>query len=51
MKMGFANLFLVDSIGRSGGLKVFWKGTVNCSIIDYSQKHIDLVFYERTITT
>lgn len=49
VKMGFANCFSVDRAGRSGGLAVFWKRTVDCSIFGYSQNHIDLVFKENNL--
>lgn len=47
LKLGFVYCFSVDCIGRSGGLAVFWKRTMDCSITGYSHNHIDLVFHER----
>lgn len=38
-------------MGRSGGLAVFWKSTVDCNISGYSRNHIDLVFKESNIAT
>lgn len=32
----------VNCVGRSGGLCVLWKSTAVCSILTYSQHHIDL---------
>ncbi|XP_074374197.1 uncharacterized protein LOC141714582 [Apium graveolens] len=42
VKLGFAQGFSVVRIGRSGGLALFWKTNVDCSIMGYSQNHIDL---------
>lgn len=41
-KLGFTHSFDVDSIGRGGGLAVFWKRRFSCSVVDYSQNFIDL---------
>ncbi|XP_074324401.1 uncharacterized protein LOC141661315 [Apium graveolens] len=49
IKLGFSNCFSVDRIGRSGGLTVFWKMSAKCSIVGYSQNHVDLVFTENNI--
>lgn len=49
IKLGFSNCFSVDRIGRSGGLAVFWKRSAECSIVGYSQNHVDLVFTENNI--
>lgn len=51
IRMGFVSCFSVDRIGRSGGLAVFWKQNVNCSVFSYSQNHIDLVFDENNVAT
>jgi len=39
--LGFDSCFTVNRQGRSGGLVLFWKSTVNCSITNYSNNHID----------
>lgn len=49
IKFGFAQGFSVDRVGRSGGLAVFWRNNVDCSITGYSQNHIDLVFNENNV--
>lgn len=46
IKLVFVRCFSVDCIGRSGGLAVFWKSAVDCSITGYSSHHIDLEFSE-----
>ncbi|XP_074363910.1 uncharacterized protein LOC141704586 [Apium graveolens] len=45
-KLGFSNYFSVDRQGRGGGLAVFWKHNVRCSIFVSSQNHIDVVIKE-----
>ena len=39
--LGFNKSFAVSSLGRSGGLGVFWNEEINLEIIGYSQCHID----------
>lgn len=46
---GFDQCFLVDRVGRSGGLGVLWKRHVQCQITGYSQNHIDVVFSENNM--
>ena len=41
-KLGFCNFFSVDRQGRGGGLAVFWRRNVVCSVVDSSQNHIDI---------
>lgn len=45
-KLGFSNYFSVDRQGRGGGLAVFWKHNVRCSVFDSSQNHIDVIMKE-----
>lgn len=47
--LGFANSFVVDRVGRSGGLSIFLRVNVDCSISSYSQNHIDVIFSERNL--
>lgn len=49
VKLGYDNCFSVDKVGRSGGLAVFWKNSMNCSISGYSRNHIDLVVVENNV--
>lgn len=46
MKIGFSEFYSVDRIGRSGGLAVFWKRNVRCTVMEASQNHIDLKINE-----
>lgn len=40
--LGYNCCFSVERQGRSGGLALYWKSTVNCSISNYSNNHIDV---------
>lgn len=42
IKLGFANVFSVDRVGRSGGIVVFWNQKAECSVTGYSQNHMIL---------
>jgi len=42
-RLGFAGLFVVDPIGRSGGLALFWKDVQSLEIFNYSRSHIHAV--------
>jgi hypothetical protein len=39
-RLGFDCLFVVDPVGRSGGLALFWKKSANIEIYNYSRYHI-----------
>lgn len=45
-KIGYSNFFSVDRYGRSGGLVVFWRNNIRCSVVDSSQNHIDITVKE-----
>ena len=40
-KMGFRNMFVVDCVGRSGGLVLFRKDDMEVEIQNYSRRHIN----------
>jgi exonuclease III len=42
-KLGFQNVFGVDSCGKSGGLALFWQGEVKLEIQNYSWRHINAI--------
>jgi hypothetical protein len=42
-KLGFKNMLVVDSIGRSGGLALLWKDEVGVEVPNYSQRHINAI--------
>ncbi|KAK3212447.1 hypothetical protein Dsin_017153 [Dipteronia sinensis] len=42
LKLGFSGKLVVNSIGRSGGLCLFWTYEVQVSLLSYSTAHIDI---------
>ncbi|KAL8104292.1 hypothetical protein AgCh_028495 [Apium graveolens] len=42
MKLGYQGMFVVDCIGRSGGLAILWKESDQVEVLGYSQNHIDI---------
>jgi hypothetical protein len=42
-KLGFENMFVVDSVGKSGGLALLWKTEVGAVIQNYSRRHINAI--------
>ncbi|KAL8531098.1 hypothetical protein ACS0TY_007925 [Phlomoides rotata] len=42
VKLGFDSCFNVDCIGHIGGISILWKASSVCSVLDFSQNHIDL---------
>jgi exonuclease III len=43
VKLGFQNAFGVDSVGKSGGLALFWQGATRLEIQNYSRRHINAI--------
>jgi hypothetical protein len=43
VQLGFGSVFVVDSVGRSGGLALFWHQEVGVDIQNYSRRHINAV--------
>jgi hypothetical protein len=41
LKLGIPNMFVVDCIGKSGGLALLWDEDVTLDIQNYSQRHIN----------
>lgn len=41
-KLGMEQSFVVDSLGKSGGLAMLWKSEVNAQLHTYSHNHISL---------
>ena len=48
IKLGFSGKFAVNSIGHSGGLAMLWDSSLSCSILGFSNNHIDLIISEST---
>ncbi|XP_057809148.1 uncharacterized protein LOC131023623 [Salvia miltiorrhiza] len=42
VRLKFEGCFVVDCVGRSGGLCMFWKSSAICKLIGYSNNHIDM---------
>ena len=40
-KLKFNNMFVVESVGRSGGLAMLWSNDLSLSIQNFSQRHIN----------
>jgi hypothetical protein len=43
VKLGFAGLFVVDYVGRIGGLALMWKEEAALEIQNYSRQHINAI--------
>ncbi|KAK2657969.1 hypothetical protein Ddye_011021 [Dipteronia dyeriana] len=41
VKLGFVGKLVVNSIGRSGGLYMFWSEAVQLDLLSFSRYHID----------
>jgi hypothetical protein len=41
VKLGFTGLFVVDPVGKSGGLALLWKDERTLEIYNYSRRHIN----------
>lgn len=48
-KFGFAEYWSVDSVGRGGGLAIFWRRNVSCKVSDFSSNHIDVVMLKDNV--
>jgi hypothetical protein len=44
-KLGYDCVFVVDCVGRSGGLALFWKEDFQVTIQNYSLRHINRVIF------
>lgn len=40
-KLGYDNVWIIDCIGRSGGLALLWDRSIQCSVFDSDINHID----------
>jgi hypothetical protein len=43
VKLGFAGMFVVEPVGRSGGLALLWKEENELEIQNYSRRHINAI--------
>ncbi|XP_074342489.1 uncharacterized protein LOC141680061 [Apium graveolens] len=42
LKLGYQGMFVVDSVGRSGGLAMLWQEKDQVELMGFSQSHIDV---------
>jgi len=47
--LGFENHFSMDRIGRSGGLAILWRSTIDCFLINFSQNFINMSIKDQAI--
>jgi hypothetical protein len=47
IKIGYAGVFAVDPVGRSGGVALLWKEDQDLEIQNYSRRHINAVVKRR----
>jgi hypothetical protein len=43
VKLGYVGLFVVDAVGHSGGLALFWGDDVQLEIQNFSRRHINSI--------
>jgi hypothetical protein len=48
IKLGFEGMFVVDCLGRSGGLALLWKSEAQVTIQNFSRGHINAVINDGT---
>lgn len=48
-KIGFDFNFIVDYIGRSGGLSIFWKKDLKAELHSYSLNHVSLLVFSKSL--
>jgi hypothetical protein len=48
-RLGFPNLFMVDSVGKSRGLVLFWGDDMVVDIQNFSQQHINGVVKNKNL--
>lgn len=44
--LGYDCAFAVSSLGRSGGLGIYWNKSTSVQLLPYSQYHIDVIITE-----
>jgi hypothetical protein len=49
--LGYDSCFSVDCTGRSGGLAIFWRSSLNCNLINYSNNHITIEIIDSILGT
>jgi len=49
--LGYDCCLPVDRIGRGGGLALFWRNSLNCQLVDFSNNHITVELNEISLGT
>jgi hypothetical protein len=47
VSLRFHSCLSVDVEGRSGGLSVMWRDTIDCRVMNYSRNFINLIVKEK----
>jgi ribonuclease HI len=47
VKVGFTNMFVVDCVGKSGGLALFWDDGWEVEVQNYSHRHINAIVHNQ----
>ena len=50
LKLGFENMFVVDCIGKSGGLALFWEEESGVEIQNFSHRHINAIIRSHNLS-
>jgi hypothetical protein len=45
IKLKFRNMFVIESMEKSGGLALFWEDECDAEIQNYSQRHINAIIH------
>jgi exonuclease III len=48
-KIGFNNMFVVECVGKSGGLALFWEDGNNVEVQNFSHRHINAIVHNRVV--
>jgi hypothetical protein len=48
-KLGFENMFVVDCVGKSGGLVLFWEEGWEVEVQNYSHRHINAIVHDQNL--
>jgi hypothetical protein len=49
IKISLNNMFMVESIGKSGGLVLFWEDECRVEIKNFSHRHINTTIYDQLL--
>lgn len=43
LRLDYQGFFVVEPVGRSGGLALLWKESEQVELLDFSQNHVDVI--------